>query len=453
MQERGSMHNPAKDQDIHRIFASIDNIGTDAPTAIMPFAETEKTEEFDVYVEEDRITVVKRPEPKPQVKVVEVEAVKPPQQQIQPQPSPLFASIALTLSLLLLSYLVTSAFITDFFPPTITVTILTKSQTVTATGTLQLQGRVLPGVTLRESQTVPATGIGHQNARAATGAITFYNGLFTPQVVQAGTILTGADGVHIITGEEALIPAANPPSLGRATVPAHALTPGSSGNIPSYDINLACCATAIKAANADAFQGGADARDFAIVTKEDITTAEGALTHSLVRSMQGALNAQARQNETLLALPCSGAVSPNHQAGDAAKDVTVTVSETCSAVAYNRAALEERVTAFLASLAAKKPGPGYSLRGVVQVSIKQATATRTTTPLVFLTFQAQGTWGYTVTKEGEQRIKQLIVGMRKQEALRKLLSQPGILEASIVGIDDLAKLPKSVSSIHLVIIA
>src|SRR5258708_31450942 len=60
-------------------------------------------------------------------------------------------------------------------PPIATVTIVPKSQTISLTGTLKL-GRLLPPLTLSQAQTVPTTDRGHQDARAAQGLITFYNG-------------------------------------------------------------------------------------------------------------------------------------------------------------------------------------------------------------------------------------------------------------------------------------
>src|SRR5258708_2035245 len=169
------MHKPTIDEDINRILASMDNNGSEKSNTSNPLPE-EEPEEFDVYIEEDRITVVKRPEPEAQV----IEAAKPP----QTPPPPYFAYIAMTINLLLLCYLVISAFITVFFPPIATVTIIPKSQTVTLTGTLQL-GRLLHPINIRESQTVPTTGKGHQDAKSATGYITFFNGLFTSQTMQA----------------------------------------------------------------------------------------------------------------------------------------------------------------------------------------------------------------------------------------------------------------------------
>src|SRR5437016_4757813 len=75
-----------------------------------------------------------------------------------------------------------------FHPFTATVTILPKSQVVTLSGTVQLGG-ILSPITLTHSQSVPTTGRGHQDARAATGFITFYNGQLQSITVAAGTIV------------------------------------------------------------------------------------------------------------------------------------------------------------------------------------------------------------------------------------------------------------------------
>src|SRR5260370_40959602 len=126
------MHKPTYAQEIQSMLAHMDSTGEDEKESSGTRTD-EEIEDIDVYVEPDkgRITFIKRTEP-------------------QRQPPPYFAYISLTLSLLLLSYLVTSACISVFFPPTIIVTIMPKSYTVNTTGSLQLYGRALPGVTLSE---------------------------------------------------------------------------------------------------------------------------------------------------------------------------------------------------------------------------------------------------------------------------------------------------------------
>src|SRR2546423_15308488 len=133
-------------------------------------------------------------------------------------------------------------------------------------------GRLLNPITLSQSATAGTTGKGHQDSTKATGTITVYNGQFTSQTIQAGTILTGADGVQIITDQDAPIPAANPPIFGQVTVSAHAVQAGSKGNIPAYDINSACCFASVLAKNPDNFTGGQDERNFPTVAKADIAS-------------------------------------------------------------------------------------------------------------------------------------------------------------------------------------
>src|SRR5260370_30876509 len=104
-------------------------------------------------------------------------------------------------------------------PFTVTVTLLAKSQQESFTGTLQL-GRVISPLTLSQSQTAPTTGHGHQDAKAATGSITFLNGQFTQVTVPAGTPLTGKTAEQIETDPDAVIaaPPPNPPNLSKVPV-------------------------------------------------------------------------------------------------------------------------------------------------------------------------------------------------------------------------------------------
>ncbi len=57
--------------------------------------------------------------------------------------------------------------------------------------------------------------MGHENASAATGTVTFYNGLFTAHLVPQGTVFTGSDGIQVMTNADVSIPAGNPRSMDR----------------------------------------------------------------------------------------------------------------------------------------------------------------------------------------------------------------------------------------------
>jgi VCBS repeat-containing protein len=234
----------------------------------------------------------------------------------------------------------------------------------------------------------------------------------------------------------------------------HASSPGSAGNIPAYDISEPCCAASVIAKNTIAFTGGQDERNFQTVAKSDIDTTASTLKTTLSASMQGALQGQLKPQEHLQLLPCAPIVSSDHQPGQEATRLTVTVSQTCSAVAYDGQEVAEKATQLLTTQAKQTLGTGYSLFGNVQVSVTQATVTNNSKPLVFLSFHAQGTWIYALSQQAQQRIKQLIAGKTKQEAMHILQSLPGTVQASISwdGFSDDTRLPKDTRDIHFHII-
>src|SRR5205814_4971540 len=103
----------------------------------------------------------------------------------------------------------------------------------------------------------------HQEATLAYGAITFYNSALFRQVIGAGEVLN-AGGVQIVTDQIADLPAGDGLTNGAVTVPAHATTYGTVGNIAAYTINTPCCRTNILARNLSAFTGGMAARDYQV---------------------------------------------------------------------------------------------------------------------------------------------------------------------------------------------
>ena len=115
-------------------------------------------------------------------------------------------SIAFQVVLLLLNPIATITLVPVARDLSLTTTMM-AIEPGTATGG-QIPARRLPPLTLTQTKTALATGKRHQDAEAAMGTITFYNGLFTSQTIAAGTTLTGSDGVQVITDQLAVIPAA-----------------------------------------------------------------------------------------------------------------------------------------------------------------------------------------------------------------------------------------------------
>ncbi len=151
------------------------------------------------------------------------------------------------------------------YPHTLVI-LYAKEKPANLTTTLDIPTRTLAPITLTREATSPTTGKGHQDAQAAVGTLTFYNGLFTSQTVPIGTVLTGSDSLQVSTDQSVAIPAANPPQEGEATVNATTIRTGSISNIHSYDINTAF-SSSLFVKNLQTFTGGRDARDFQAVAQ------------------------------------------------------------------------------------------------------------------------------------------------------------------------------------------
>ena len=147
---------------------------------------------------------------------------------------------------------------------------------------------------------------------------------------------------------------------------------------------------------------------------------------------------------------CSPTITADHQIGQEATAVKVTVSETCSGITYNDQELTSKVTQLLTSQAVKKLGSGYSMLENPQITVTSAITSKPVT----LSFRSASTWVYALTTQEQQHIKKIIAGKYKQNALQLLYSLPGIKSVSLQfsGFGDDTKLPKDISHIHMLII-
>jgi hypothetical protein len=316
------------------------------------------------------------------------------------------------------------------------------------TGANEVQGRVLPSLTLSQSQTFAATGKGHQDARYATGQLTFYNGQLQSVAVSTGTVFTGRDGVQIAITRGAVIPAADtstsPPTFGQVTVSAQVVRAGASGNIQAFDVSGSCCAASVIVKNLAPFADGQDARDFTYVTKGDIQHANETLTPLLLRSEQGALSAQLQLGEILTTPTCTPSVFSNHHQGDEAASVQVTVSETCKAVAYDQNSLQTAALRFVRGRLSNL-NTHYQLIDPVQVTVRSLTMQN---GLASLTATLHGVWVYQLD---EQQIITLVTGKPRLDALHLISVLSGVQTARITGIHDNEHLPTDAAHIHILV--
>jgi hypothetical protein len=295
--------------------------------------EQDATPAYDIYVEEDRVTFVRRPEP-----TVESDPDDPVSSGLRFVPILMLASHGLIalLALALTAYL-------TLVPATAEVYALASGVPAIA------RVYALPAITMSKSETVPTTGRVHVPASQAHGWVTFYNGLLQPQTIAAGTLLIGSDGEQVVTDETAYVPAGDLTGNGQAAVWAHALNPGPEGNIKAGDITGPCCKPLIQAVNA-AFSGGHDEIDYQAVTKADISTAtttdlDAQLQHSLAGRMAPL---PPPGGAVLTPVPCTTHTASSKPVGAQAQQVTVTVTRDCTPAAYNASELERDLASLIA---------------------------------------------------------------------------------------------------------
>ncbi len=317
--------------------------------------------------------------------------------------------------------------------PTVTVTLTPLERTVTLTTSLALHTRQLSPITLTQSITAATSGKGHTNPVNARGALLFYNGAFTPQMIYAGTVFTDADGVKVVTDQTETIPPGNPPSYGSIRVAAHAIIPGAAGNIRAGDINTPCCHPSVLVKNT-VFTGGADARDYHAVAQRDIDRLIAPLRKTLTQRIQNAFPLQS--TESIYVTNCTFKAIPNHRVGDESYALTLAASQTCRALVYNKDELSGAATAVFT--AQTRPGPQYELVGTVQTTIESGSP---------FTVSCSGLWVYSLSQDYERYLAERIAGDNPEQAKAYLLKTGFITHVTIT-----QDLPKDPDYIHFQVV-
>lgn len=331
-----------------------------------------------------------------------------------------------------------------FFPPTATVTIVPGSQrlqhTYQITAVLgvpdptknQVDARALYADSQMQMQTVKATGQGHLAGQQAHGALTFYNTSTNPQTIAAGTIVFDASGLAVVNEQNVTLPALNTTTgLTGTTVTAHTVNAGSEQNIPANDFNsTSCCNGMVYVTNAQPFTGGQDQQTFTYVQQSDIDGVVQSMSAVQAQQSTTALQGQVRANEKPAGSPhCAPQVRSNHQAGERADQVTVSVITSCVGEVYDMQAVQVLAARNLTQNAASNPGPAYVPVGGISAQIAQATPDAHGT--ILLVTNAAGVWTYQFTNAQRAHFASLIAGKNQQDARSILLRQTGVQDVTI----------------------
>ncbi len=330
------------------------------------------------------------------------------------------------------------------FRPTATVTIVPArvdrqaTLVITAvTGTsdaarYEVAARFVSAASPVQEASGQASGVAHVPVTNARGTLTLYNAATYPQTIAAGTVLTGADGVQVVTDAQALIPAGNPPLFGVSTVNAHAAFAGSRGNIAALDINGLCCAAGVAVKNTAGFSGGQDAQSYTEVRQADIDGLTRPLVETLTQRAQAAVQSQIRPQEWLVTIPiCSPTMSTDHAIGSRATQVTVTVMVTCRGEVYDQQAAK----LFAATSFSREESAALKANYALMSQVMALTGVTVTDPkrgTLALSIQAEGVWVYRWNTAHLEVLARRIAGERKQDALALVLHEEGIQAASIL---------------------
>lgn len=368
-----------------------------------------------------------------------------------------------------------------------TSTDLRNAYTITAvTGTPdvtqhQVGARLLSVTTQAQSKTVNATGQGTTSGTHATGQLIVYNcDTVNPVNLSAGSAITntysdgGAPSSLVIVTDTSIVNLApgNPPSnCTSIVIPGHVQQIGTSGNFPTYKgassslpssntppgkslqalsspyapnfprtplgggprsfghLYGSCPGYCWAVFNNGAFTGGTDPQPYTIVAQSDIDNALNSINQP---DAQQVLQGEIHSNERLVGTPsCKSNVQSNHQAGDQAASVTVTVSYTCTGEVYDQDGALAAATQWLKDDAARSPGAGYVLAGRVKINSIQAQIVDANQGTISLLLNAEGIWVFQFNNDQKAQLAQLLAGKSKSDAQALLQHQQGVKQFDI----------------------
>ncbi len=312
-----------------------------------------------------------------------------------------------------------------YFHPTATVTLFPTQKEVSQTysflavtgtadpGQHQVSSRLLTVTTPTKSETIKTTGLAQTPPIQAQGAVIFYNQAPYSQTIEAGTVLTGSDGIQIVTDETVTIAPGSGAINGSATVSAHTLQAGRQANIAPLDINGFCCVAGILAKNTNGFTGGEDPKTYPIVSQPDVNAATKQLAGTLDPLAKDAIGKQMKATEQILT-PLK------------ATQAQVNVSETCTSQVYDDAALQELTRSQFLRDVATQAGADFIPKGAVAIALEKATLLDKSHNAYHLSVTATGSVIFHLSKARLATLTRQIAGKRLDQAQRVLLQLQGV---------------------------
>ncbi len=313
----------------------------------------------------------------------------------------------------------------------------------------EVQARQVTATTQTYSQTVSATGQGTTPGKHAVGMVKISNSdPSNPVNFPAGKAFpnnggcANYSGIVLVLDVPVSLPAGNQTITG---VRAHTQQVGIAANFPA----MVTCGTPFSVAafnwnngvdcgghycvlifSQSDFTGGTDPQTYTAVAQSDIDNAANNLISQHQPDAQQALQGQLQSGEQLVGTPqCTPKVSADHNAGDKANSVTVSVTFVCTGEAYDQAGAVTLAQTLLKNEAQSKLGAGFALVG--QIKTGQPNASQDSQGNVTVTVSAEGIWAYQFSDTQKAQLAALVAGKTKQDATQLLSTQTGIAQVTI----------------------
>jgi VCBS repeat-containing protein len=296
----------------------------------------------------------------------------------------------------------------------------------------QIVGARWLSATIKQTVLQTSTGKGYSQGTTASGIVALedHAPAFSSVSENAGTILTGSDGITIISDQDAIA------FLGRpAYFRAHVSSPGSYGNIPAHGFYLVVphgLGNSAVLYNTTPFTGGHDKGPYAFVQQNDIVAGEHTLSSIVKQSTLDALNAKMAVSEQWVQTPrCTRRATSDGTTGEQVQHFHVTITTTCAGEVYDTQMVQAVAARELISAASSELGTHYQLLGEIATTITEVHVLNKRLGTLTVSLSAEGKWVYRFTDVEKQRLAQMISGKHVEEAQTLLVQQPTIEQVTI----------------------
>jgi hypothetical protein len=296
----------------------------------------------------------------------------------------------------------------------------------------QIVGARWLSATIKQTFLQTSTGKGYSQGTTASGIVALedHAPAFSSVSENAGTILTGSDGITIISDQDAIA------FLGRpAYFRAHVSSPGSYGNIPAHGFYLVVphgLGNSAVLYNTTPFTGGHDKGPYAFVQQNDIVAGEHTVTSIVKQSTLDALNAKMAASEQWVQTPrCTKRATSDGTTGEQVQNFHVTVTTTCIGEVYDTQTVQAVATRELTIVASSELGTHYQLLGEIATTITEVHVLNKRQGTLTVSLSAVGKWVYRFTDLEKQRLAQMISGKHVEEAQTLLAQQSSIEQVTV----------------------